>query len=91
MLDFEFDIIAISESGLQKGLHPKVDISLTGYQNPISTPTEANKGGVLIYVKSNLNFKLRNDLDIYKSKELESTFIEIINTNEANSIVWCDI
>ena len=87
LLEFKFDIIAISESKLQKGLDPKIDISLSGYQNPISTPTEANKGGVLIYVTSNLNVKLRNDLDIYKSKELESVFIEIINPKETNSIV----
>ena len=87
LLEFEFDIIAISESRLQKGLHPKVDISLTGYQNPVNTLTEANKGGVLIHAKSNLNFKLRNDLNIYKSKELESTFIETINPIDANSIV----
>ena len=34
LLEFKFDIIAISESKLQIGLDPKVDISLTGYQKP---------------------------------------------------------
>ena len=87
LLEFQFDIIAISESKLQKGLDPNVNILIKGYQNPISTPTESSKGGILIYVASNLNFKPRNDLNIYKSKELESVFIEIINPKEANSIV----
>ena len=87
MLKFKFDIIAISESKLQVGSDPQVDINLTGFQNPISTPTEASKGGVLLYVANGLNFKPRNDLKIYKAKGLESAFIEIINPGEANSII----
>ena len=87
MIDFNFDIICISESKLMKDCDPKVDISIDGYQAPISTPTESSKGGVLIYVKSGINFKPRNDLNVYKSKELESLFIEIINKKESNDII----
>ena len=87
MLNFNFDIIAISESKLQVGIEPKVNINLSGFQNPISTPTEASKGGVLLYIANGINFKPRNDLKIYKSKELESAFVEIINPNEANSLI----
>ena len=79
--------LQISESKLQIGVEPKVNINLKGFQNPISTPTEASKGGVLLYIADGLNFKPRNDLKIYKSKELESAFVEIINPNEANSII----
>ena len=70
-----------------KNCDPKVDISINGYQNHISNPTESTKGGVLIYVKSGINFKPRNDLNVYKSKELESLFIEIINKKESNDII----
>ena len=87
MIDFNFDIIYISESKVIKDCDPKVDISIDGYQTPISTPTESTKGGVLIYVKSGINFKPRNDLNIYKSKELESLFIEVINKKESNDII----
>ena len=87
MLDFTFDVICISESKLKKDIDPRVNISLVGYQDPISTPTEATKGGVLIYVKIGLNFKPRNDLKVYKSKELESIFIEITNKKESNDII----
>ena len=87
MSDFDFDIICISESKIVNGSDPKVDISIPNYQIPISTPTDGTKGGVLIYVKSGINFKPRNDLKIYKSKELESAFIEVINTNESNDII----
>ena len=40
MIDFNFDIICISESKVIKDCDPKVDISIDGYQTPISTPTE---------------------------------------------------
>ena len=44
---------------------------------------------VLYYIKSNKNFKVRNDLKIVKTKELESVFIEIVNKNKSNLIVGC--
>ena len=75
MLEFKFDIICLSESKIQKDCDPKIDINIDGYQFPVGTPTESAKGGVLIYVKNGINFKPRNDLAIYKSKELESFFI----------------
>ena len=85
--NFPFDVICISESKIIKDFDPVVDISLPGFHAPISTPTESTKGGVLIYVNKNLNFKPRDDLKIYKSAQLESIFIEIINTNDTNDIV----
>ena len=87
MINFAFDIICISESKVIKDFDPKVDIYIYGYQAPISTPTESTKGGVLIYVKSGINFKLRNDLNVYKPKELESLFIEVNNKKESNDII----
>ena len=87
MLNFDFDVICISESKIVDGIEPKCNISLPNYQTPISTPTEGIKGGVLIYVKSGIDFKPRTDLKICKSKELETAFIEIINKNESNTIV----
>ena len=50
-------------------------------------PTEAQKGGVCIYTKVGIDWKPRNDLNIYKSKELESFFIEVINSSSKNSII----
>ena len=87
LLNFTFDIICISESKIIKDIDPIVDISIEGYQAPISVPTEATKGGVLIYVKTGMKYKPRDDLKIYKSKELESTFIEIINDKDSNDII----
>ena len=81
------DVDTLSESKIIKNYEPTVDISIDGYKTPISMPTEATKGGVLIYVKSELNFKPRDDFKVYKSMELESIFIEIINGKESNDIV----
>ena len=87
MLEFEFDFICLSESKIIKGIEPKIDISLEGYQTPEGTPTEAEKGGVLIYAKNGIDFVPRNDLNIYSSKELESQFIEVIEPKGPNSII----
>ena len=84
-LDYKFDIIAISESKLKDD--PKIDISLEGYHPSYCTYTEAEKGGTILYVTKDLNFKPRKDLEIYENKELESSFIEIINDKESNNIV----
>ena len=84
-LDYMFDIIAISESKL-KGDH-EIDISLKGYHPPYCTNTEVDKGGTILYVTSYLNFKPRKDLEIYESKVLESSLIEIINNKESNDII----
>ena len=86
-LNFVFDIICISEFKIMKDSDPEVDISIDGYKTPISMPTEATKGGVLIYVKSEHNYKPRDDLKVYKSMQLESIFIEVINEKETNDIV----
>ena len=61
-------------------------IDLNNY-NIQNTPKESEKGGTLLYISSDLNYKVRNDIKIYKSKELESVFIEIISKDKKNYIV----
>ena len=53
----------------------------------IKIQSEASKGGVLHYISNKHNFKLRTDLNIYESKLVESTFVEIINPNKSNHII----
>ena len=80
-------LLQLMESKLEKGVKPVIDITLDHYHEPISTPSEATKGGTLIYVSKDLIFKPRNDLNIYSPKHVESSFIEIINNKKANSII----
>ena len=88
LLNYSFDIIAISESKIQKGINPVKDIELPNYEY-LHTPTESAKGGTLIYISKKLVFKPRTDLEIYQAKELESTFTEIIMPKGKNLIVGC--
>ena len=73
---------------LKKDKCPINSINLKGYSHE-SCPTESAAGGTLLYISNNLSYKPRNDLCIYKSAELESTFIEILNPKKTNVIVGC--
>ena len=77
-LKVKFDILGITESRLRADKQAINNIDLEGYVIE-STPTAASCGGALLYINKNMNFKLRNDLRVYKRKELKSIFIEIIN------------
>ena len=87
LIRLKFDFICISESKLLKNYDSHTDISIEGYQQPVGTPTEASKGGVLIYPKQDIDFKPRDDLIIYKPKELESYFLETISKKGKNSLI----
>ena len=51
------------------------------------TPTESSAGGTLLHIANGLSYKPFHELNIYIKSELESTFIEIINTKKSNTIV----
>ena len=84
----DFDIIVVSESRITKNKLPSIDISIRNYSY-LFCPTEADTGGTLIYLRNHLSYKTRNDLKIYKTFELESTFIEICNPKKTNIITGC--
>ena len=88
LLDFQFDIIGITETKILKGVTPIISPSLDGY-TIVSTPTESTKGGTSIYIKKPLVFDRRDDLEkiMYKPKELESVFIEL--AGKKNQIYGC--
>ena len=50
-------------------------------------PIETSAGGTPLYIANHLLQKCRNDLNIYKKNELESTFIETVNPRKLNIIV----
>ena len=89
ILNYKFDIIGLTETKLMKNTSATFDISLQGYKC-YHTPTEASKGGTVLYVNNKLNSKPRNDLEdlIYKSKELESSFLEVINPGKRKYSSW---
>ena len=90
LLDFDFDMIAITETKIRKGKNPIFNPELPGYKH-YQTPSECDKGGTLLYFKNHFKHKRRKDLEekMYKSCELESVFIEIINEGKKNTIYGC--
>ena len=81
-----FDIIAISETRIIKTTSLLNNLNLNNYSFEF-TPTETSAGGTLLYIANHLSYKCRNDLNIYKKNELESTFIEIVNPKKSNIVV----
>ena len=57
------------------------NINLNNYSFEF-TPTESTAGGTLLYIANHLSYKPRNDLNLYKANQLESTFIEIVNSEK---------
>ena len=90
MINYKFDIIALTETKIKKGVTPIFDTNRNGYKK-YSTPTESEKGGAFLYVDEEYDSKTRKDLEnlVYKSKELESVFIEINNPGKKNTIIGC--
>ena len=88
LLEVKFDIIALSETKIIKDIDPTYDITLPGYKE-YSTPTESSKGGVIIYIKEDINVKRRTDLELlmYEAGKLETVFIEILNDKKKNIIL----
>ena len=80
--------LGITESNLYLNDTNITDININGFDIE-HCPTEARKGGALLYLHSNLNYVVRNDLMIYSSKYLESIFVEITKPYESNKIIGC--
>ena len=78
-------IIAISESRIRKTKEPLSVMDIPGYDYEF-TATEREKGGTLIYISQDLTYKNWSDLNISQVKQLESTFIEVVNENRRNTI-----
>lgn len=86
--NLSFNIIGITETSLNVNKTPIVDINLSGYAIA-HMATKSRKGGALLYIKSDQTYKTRTDLNIYREKELESIFVELINPQKPNVIVGC--
>ena len=83
----DFDVLGISESRIKLNRTPIISLQLPRY-NLEYTPTESSNGGTLLYIKKDIKCKCREDLQIYKPKELASNFIEI-NQKDNKFIVGC--
>ena len=86
--NIDFNVIGITESRIKRNQKALSNIEKPNYKVE-QCSTESANGRALLYIKNDTLYKVRNDLKMYKSKNLESIFIEIINTNNKNIVVGC--
>ena len=87
-LDHKFDIIGISETKIRESIEPLSDIKVPGYEF-IQTPTKTSFGGVGLFIKEGLNYKIRHDLSNSICEVTESLFIELTDKSGNNLLVGC--
>ena len=73
-----FDIIGISETNKQVNKSFLSNVNLSGYDF-YSQPSNSSAGGVALYVNSELNYIIREDLNLTEN-EFECIWIEIKNS-----------
>ena len=52
---------------------------------------QLQRGGTLIYTDNKLRYKTQNDQKLYKEREIESTFLEIIEPNNKKTTLYVHI
>ena len=81
-LQFDFDIIGFTETHLNE-VSAKFT-TLKDYTNVSnSRKSKHHWGGVAIYLRSDMTYKHRTDMDIFEDGVLESVFVEIIDKGKS--------
>ena len=88
LLNFPFDLIAISETKLKTDCAIPTNIDLQGYYLE-KTTTDTFFGGVALYIRKSFNYSVRKELSCSDKNVAESVFIEIERKNQKNIIVGC--
>ena len=78
--------IGVTKTRLKRSSIRNKNIDLNGYSLK-HTSTQVNCGGALPCIDNNINYIVRVDLCIYRSKELKSFLIEIVNSKGKITIV----
>ena len=82
---FSFDFIGISE--VYK-CDKDTRIFLPGYQNLLTRcRDDGPRGGVGLFIKDGIRYKIRNDLSLFIPHVFESLFIEIISPSAKNTVL----
>ena len=82
------DILGLTESRIKKDSLSPVNHDL-GNHSFEHTPTELLPGGTLRYISKRFCYQLRNELKVYHSGKVKSTFIETICSKSTNATVGC--
>ena len=88
LLDHPWDIIGVSETKSKEECDPLINISIAGYDF-IQTATKYFFGGVGLFVKNGIEYKVREDLNISIHNVSESIFVEIKDKSNKKLLVGC--
>ena len=80
-LDIKFNVLGITEEILKLNSMPTSTFEVEGYIIE-HTPTESSCRGAFLYIDCHINYKVCNNVKMYKAKQLESVFLEIINQEQ---------
>ena len=84
----KINIIAITKTMIAKHVTLKNNLTMNSFSLEFA-PTESSAVGTFLYIANPLSYKPRFDLNIYKSNELESTFIEFLSPKMSNIVTGC--
>ena len=80
-----FDIIAVTETSQKVSNNDfPCNVEIRGF-NIFSTPSNYSKGTTVLYVKNNLKFRERTDLNSFNDTH-EAIWVEIVNNSSKNTI-----
>ena len=82
LLNYNFDIIGITEHKIQTDTGPIANIDIPGYHTFLFDPITTTHGGAGLYIKESLVFVERKDLQFNSPGNHESIFVEIIIPNK---------
>ena len=85
-LNGNFSVIVLTESCCDETTIENSLLNLNNYFSVHQTRKNKKGGGIFIYIHKHLEFKLRNDIDIFNN-EIETRSVEIINSKSRNFVV----
>ncbi len=82
---FKFDYIGVSEA---YNCELDQQLSLPGYHEIITrSRTDGGRGGVTLFIKQSIQYKIREDLSIIDAHVFESLLIEVKSQNTKSLII----
>ena len=75
-LDIDFKIIALSETVINSS---HINYNIPNYNVEINFRKNKNCGGVSLYIQNQLQYKLRNDLQL--GGDVNTVFVELLKSN----------
>ena len=84
-LKYHFSIIGLTETWLSENCTNMYNIC--NYKLLTANRKNKSGGGVGMYIKEGINFRLREDLSVFHEGVLETIFIELKNNKKKESIV----